>query len=284
MLSTFWQQTFGELGNCHRVLDIASGRGALLDHLDASGVQAEQVIATDYSVAGLHSLKQSRRHVLVVGSDAAAMPFAEGSVDLVTSQFGVEYAGPGAVLDAGKYVAPSGRIVLMLHCRKSVIYSECQANLLALKELKDSQFLPLAEDMFQSGYLVIRGQIGRKEAGAMARRVIEPFNGLRQILDRYGEEVAGGTIKTLYEETARIQQRFQYHLEDEVMGWVRSMQVEVDSYIGRMESMLNAALDETEIDKIIQGWQQQGLHVVNRALINDEQQRALAWVIQATKS
>lgn len=283
-LGAFWAQAFGEVDRCQRLLDVASGRGAVLEYLRTSDLKPEEVFAVDYSAAGLSSLRENFPQVLVTAADAAAPAFAPGSMSLVVSQFGVEYAGQQGLLALPELVASGGEIILITHAEGSVIYEECRANRDALAALEQLNFLSYAEDMFQSGYMVIRGQIGRKEAGAMARRVIEPFNGLREIMDRYGEDVAGGTIRTLYEETARIQQRFQYHLEDEVMGWIRSMKHEVRSYSGRMNSMLNAALSESALSEIVDAWAAMGCQLLTCDALKDASQRQLAWAVRVTKS
>ncbi len=284
LLATFWAQVFAEVPACGRLLDVASGRGAVLEYLAAARLTPAEIIATDYSAAGLSSLKGHYPAALTVVADASKLPLVPAAMDLVVSQFGVEYAGLQALHSLPELVASGGRLIIVSHAEGSLIYEECRANHQALTELQALNFLPYAEDMFQSGYQVIRGQIGRKEAGAMARRVIEPFNGLRSIMDKYGEEVAGGTIRTLYEETARIQQRFQYHLEEEVMGWIRTMKHEVTSYMGRMESMMNAALSAQQIEDLARDWSAQGLTMEVQAPLMDESERQLAWALRALKS
>ena len=283
LLAEFWGQAFAEVATCGRLLDVASGRGAVLEYLAASTLTPVEVIASDYSAAGLSSLKEHYPAATIVVADAANLPIAPAVMDLVVSQFGVEYAGESALEALPPVLCKGGRLIIVSHAEGGLIYEECRANHRALTELQALNFLQFAEDMFQSGYQVIRGQIGRKEAGAMARRVIEPFNGLRTIMDRYGEDVAGGTIRTLYQETARIQQRFQYHLEEEVMGWIRSMKQEVASYTGRMSSMMSAALSADQIEAVSQAWSSQGLKIERQTPLIDESDRQLAWTLKALK-
>ena len=48
-LSAFWAQQFGGMGPVDRVLDVACGRGALLDYLNAAEVPVSEIISVDYS-------------------------------------------------------------------------------------------------------------------------------------------------------------------------------------------------------------------------------------------
>ena len=100
-------------------------------------------------------------------------------------------------------------------------------------------------------------------------------------MDRYGEDVAGGTIQTLYRETARIQERFQYHDETEVLQWLGTMEVESDRYGNRMRSMLQSAFTVSDVSTLLSEWQERGLKVERSEALSDLEGQVLGWSICA---
>lgn len=281
VLDEFWTSMLTSVKQADRVLDVACGRGAVLEHLGDSDAQVLETIAVDYSEPALRSLREHYPDVMTVAADVVGLPFADSRFDLVLSQFGVEYGGVAAVKDLARLCAPSGQLAMVIHAEGSLVYRECETNLRVLEELRELRFISCAIEMFQAGYAVMRGQIGRKEAGAAARRVLEPFHGLRSIMDRYGEDVAGGTIQTLYRETARIQERFQYHDETEVLQWLRTMEVESDRYGNRMRSMLQSAFTVSDVSTLLSEWQERGLKVERSEALSDLEGQVLGWSVCA---
>lgn len=93
-----WRAAFAALPDGASVLDIATGKGAVLE-------TGRQAIATGRAVTltGLDRANpppelqgdvfQSDAAQFTGGADAARLPFPDQSQDLVTSQFGIEYAG-----------------------------------------------------------------------------------------------------------------------------------------------------------------------------------------------
>lgn len=280
-LDEFWIEALAGVDKKARILDVASGRGALLAHLPSADY--EQLVSLDYSLAAMVSQRTAYPFVLAVSADVKQLPFLPASFDHIVSQFGVEYGGLEAVDSLADYVAPGGRIDLILHGEGSLIEKECHANLAALKQLQTLGFLPLAEAMFTAGYKVLKGEGDRGAAGEAARKMLEPFRGVGQLLEQYGEGVAGGTLLTLYRETARIQERIQHHVEDEVIGWLQTMDSEVNSYMERMQSMSDAALSESEFRDRVSSYQSRGISCSTTEPLQGEQGELLGWVLSGER-
>lgn len=276
-LDRFWQATLTDVSAETRILDVASGRGALLAHLPTADYRC--CVSLDYSIAALSSQRQSYDFILPVAADAGQLPLKEGSFDLVVSQYGVEYGGADAVAALPSMLAPGGRIMLAMHCEDSVIYRECHANARALAKLQDSSFLPLAEEMFRAGYAVLKGQGASAEAAGAARALLGPFRGLGQLLQEFGEGVAGGTVMTLYRETARIQERIQHHVEQDVIDWLQTMAREIRHYQARMDSMMTSALSAQEFEARIAAYRELGIECQKTELLKIETGDSLAWVL-----
>lgn len=113
-----WRQAFSALPAGTRVLDLATGNGplpALLWELYGDAVQVDAVdlagLAPTWHDAGKHA--SIRFHP---GVDMEALPFADASFDLVTSQFGFEYADHGRTLaEVCRVAAPGASLRLVMH-------------------------------------------------------------------------------------------------------------------------------------------------------------------------
>ena len=106
-LASFWEDVFAE----HlaprlspRMLDIACGNGAVTGRALSRGEPLESY-CVDYSASALAELRKRHSASVCVAADAARLPWRERQFDLVVSQFGLEYAGPEALLEAGRVVA-----------------------------------------------------------------------------------------------------------------------------------------------------------------------------------
>ncbi len=280
----FWTTFFRASANpTTRIIDIASGTGAVIEaatHVDQS---PGDFICVDTSIAAINTLCSRFLNVQGLVADASQLPLEDESQSMATSQFGLEYAGKEAFTELIRVLAQGGRLALVLHCDHGIIFNEAAASLDATKRLKESEFLPLATEMFKAGFAIYRGA-NPAEFEAAAKRLMPAFKSLEPIMDEHGVHVAGDTICELYNEVARIQGRMQHHDEQEVINWLTRIGQELDAYAGRMKSMQQAALSKDEFlaftDKLNTGGfkiqQAEALRVANHPL-------PLAWILTANK-
>jgi SAM-dependent methyltransferase len=121
-LGQFWQETFTALPPSAVVLDVATGNGAIprlfLDHCDDSTAHCDAIDIADIAplwVAELpeHLRKRVRFHSAI---SASQLPFPKATFDLVTSQYGLEYADlPSAVPELCRVLKPAGHIAIVAH-------------------------------------------------------------------------------------------------------------------------------------------------------------------------
>ena len=125
-IGRFWRRQFAPLDASHRVLDIATGNGAIpqlvcracsndmprVDAVDLAEVRPDWLATQPPQCsAALH---------FHAGASAEALPFAAASFDLVTSQYGIEYCDAArAVPELARVLGPEGRLALLLHHRES---------------------------------------------------------------------------------------------------------------------------------------------------------------------
>lgn len=123
-INRFWHDCFVGLGDGDRVLDLATGNGALPKLLKDTVPCRVRVDAVDLAdVAprwrtpgaddGIHFHPRVRMEQL---------PFADAGFDLVASQFGLEYARwPAALDEAARVCRAGGRMAFVMHHAGSVI-------------------------------------------------------------------------------------------------------------------------------------------------------------------
>lgn len=125
-----------------RWLDVAAGGGAVTrivqsvrPDLAMTGIDAAQVgpAAAALGVCG--------------GIDANALPFADASFAVVTSQFGLEYCPRGAWTEAARVLQPGGSLVLVCHHSESRAVAQNGARLTAMQALVGAGLFQLAEGL-----------------------------------------------------------------------------------------------------------------------------------------
>ncbi|HZF98142.1 MAG TPA: class I SAM-dependent methyltransferase [Pseudoxanthomonas sp.] len=123
-IAKFWVKEFENLPKHSRVLDLATGNGAipkLLLDIRGNEVQIDGVDASQISPRWLELEKHGRiRFWPKVWMER--LPFPDNTFDCVCSQFGIEYAErPAAWLEALRVLKTGGRLHCVLHHKDSVL-------------------------------------------------------------------------------------------------------------------------------------------------------------------
>ena len=124
-IAAHWQELASRLADAATVLDLASGNGAVPKLLLSVNSTLDICAVDKAGIAPLDYLSQAGKLASVrfmPGIDICALPFAPGSFDVVTSQFGLEYA-PLAMACQGavQVLKKHGIIHLLMHHAESEI-------------------------------------------------------------------------------------------------------------------------------------------------------------------
>jgi len=282
-LRQFWLRCFDRLrtlGKAPVLLDVATGRGTVIETAQQflRNSQADY-FCVDSSVAAIESVGKRLRSVHGCVADAAFLPIASQSMDMVTSQYGFEYAGISAIHELTRVVKVGGILALVLHSQEGNIYRQCRANLDAIAVLKKREFLSLAREMFRQGFAACRGGDPALFRSAAAK-VVPAFKALEPVMDKFGVDVAGGMIANLYNNVAKIQQRIQHYREDEVVRWLERTEEELTPYIKRMQSMRDAAISRDTFNALCTTIRNDGFSLhASEPLSVGSNQLPLAWTI-----
>ncbi|GGA68048.1 hypothetical protein GCM10011521_02730 [Arenimonas soli] len=163
-IGAFWRGVFTDLPDGPvRALDLATGNGALPRLLweHRAGRPGLEVDAVDLARLAPAWLDPGQHAGLRFHSGVAMehLPFPDASFDLVTSQYGFEYAHREAALaEALRVLRPGGRLALVMHHAGSVLVRVGRSEL-------QNQALLLAPDGLLSATAAVLPWVARARAG-----------------------------------------------------------------------------------------------------------------------
>jgi SAM-dependent methyltransferase len=288
VLGRFWTSFFEDALSqkpAPRVLDVACGNGAVARFaLEASNRlhgSAPVVVGIDNSFAALVDLQTRFPSVLAVASDARLTPFADLSFDLVTSQFGIEYAGIEAPQEAVRLVATGGTLAAILHLKGGAIYRECAANLQATLAVQSSGIVSAARELFMAGPVSPIRRVTTLDQQRREARLAKAAKEVERVLRRHGDHVAGGVVRRLQHDIARMSARLGAYDPAELAQWIDGTARELRAYAGRMSSMLAAAIDDRTMEAAVKRITAGGLSVRIREKLHmgPAKPEPAAWVL-----
>lgn len=286
-IAAFWDLFFSAVANRNQgiqLLDVATGNGAILvSALSILDAEKTSITCVDISAAAIKNVEQQFPGTRGVVADARSIPLDSEQFDIVTSQFGVEYAGPEAVTEAARLVASGGQLALMLHVIDGIVHKECSASLAAIEKLQASNFVPYAIELFETGFAAVGGadRVAYDEAGTQLAPAIQAAEA---IMAEYGEGVAGDTIARLYSDVGHIHSNMPKYEPTEVFDWLHSMDHELQAYAGRMSSMMDAAIGEAAFKELCVKLEASGFDLnKSESLVPSGESTPLAWILIATR-
>jgi SAM-dependent methyltransferase len=286
----YWEAFFQEaLANNPRarIIDVACGNGAVTAIALAAAQDAGANVdmhCVDYSMSAVDELRKQYPEVEGTACDARALPYQDGEFDIVVSQFGIEYAGHDAFVEAARLVATGGTLTAIAHLADGAINEECADNLAVAVALREAQLMLLVRDAFTAGFDLIAGKISDPEFQEADKRLAPAVEVAKQILADKGPLAAGGLLASLYRDIGHMYTRMQNFVPAEIFAWIDSMSGELVSYEGRMASMTRCALDEQGVQGIAGAIRSMGFTVEPPDVLSlAESGRPAAWILKARK-
>lgn len=273
-LADHWARFFEDLTEGARIIDVAAGAGSVF----ASMRQPERfaLTATDAAPEALARLAARLPEVATRVCDAAALPFADGAFDAVVSQFGIEYAGAAAFVEAARLVAPGGHLACVTHVRGGGIDARSERTLLGVEGALDSGFVDAARSWIAAA---ISGDEARLQAATADFR--SPQQRLSAILEREPE----GQHAHLYRGFEQLATNFSRHDPSEVVAWLDANEAQLLTSRDRLRSMRDAAASEADMEAIGSALREDaGLTDVTLSTIEgDDGGMAVAWWLVARR-
>ena len=250
VINHFWRGIAERLRPAGRILDLATGNGPLpllFWQQKAGDVRIDAVdmaaLAPSWHRPGLH--EQIRFHP---GLALESLPFDDGVLDLVVSQYGIEYADRNrAIAECARVAASDATVALVVHHLGSVLVA------VGREELEHQERLLAPHGLLASARVVLpwiararEGQIASDGSADQARR------GYNQAVQDLGEAIAGSSAPDLL-----VEARAYVHA---VLFGARSQSLPVatrmlDAYAAQLEAarlrtseMVSCALDQRGLD------------------------------------
>ena len=270
-------------GGHARIVDLACGGGFALRHLEAAGHAPSlnwELLGLDIAGPALEQLRKSATTPLqLIVGDAARPPFVDGSMTVVLSQFGLEYAGQEALSGAARLLTPAGELLLLVHHAEGAVAASCRANRDIVDGVLACGALEAMRHWFEQRASGRQRPLARSQATEKLR---EPIGAMESLLQQSPQCPARQLVGRMHADIARLYTRADAYATADVMQWLDGMRTELMSYRQRMQGMLQAARGTADIQLLLSDWTSQGLLNCNADVIEVEGQ-PLAWQLTATR-
>lgn len=274
------------LENNVSILDAACGNGlltSLASHYFKHHSQNKiDFHCLDASSSAISVIQQELPWAQTVVADAKEMPYEDGHFDLVISHFGIEYADLLAVNETVRLLKKDGELMFICHCKGGEIFLQCQRHLELMKQFLASDFLKIARQAFEKKIALSIGKIGLAEFETVNQQLISTIQQVKVLIQTNQREPVAQTLKNIFVDVeVMYKNTIAYHPKD-IFAWFDVTVSELEAYPGRMQSMLNAALDEQGIGKLVGQLLASGAEVTNaKSLLSPQDGKNVAWLIQA---
>lgn len=265
ILNKLWQDFSQELEPSSRLLDLATGNGAVADAL-LSVNHALQVDAIDKASIDPKKFLKKYENLHSVhfhaDTDIFDLPFEAPAFDAITSQFGIEYAGlESASLNVMNYLKVGGRFQFVIHHADSGIILSSMNKILELEQLtQESGILEVLIEVLgrkaEYAKLEAAGQEYLKKNLLQSKQISgQVFAGVEQIINGFAthpkESLELGVAMDIRvrSELSRLRQLISAgQTADTMASWLTKM-----STLGVDASFSPLYLDSSEQDYLL-GW------------------------------
>lgn len=244
-IGAHWEEIFARaLKKGDRLLDLCAGNGAIavlaartalrrrrpvrIDAIDRAGIDPLRHLRLEKPVA-----RQIRFHPR---TDAAALPFRDGSFDWVVSQFGIEYAPrPAAVAEALRVARPGGRLHFVMHAAEGVLARA------AAREKAEAEFLRDAPLLAHTREVLARLKAG-PGTGAAGLLIAGLKREADELLKDVGAPANPGMVRhcvSLCLHTASVAAHFPL---ETLVAKIAELEAELDAHARRLGDLLVAAV------------------------------------------
>ena len=247
-------------------VELASGSGSVSKYLmKHSLLEGSTKVALDASLSALMQTQFDERRV---AGNLDRLPFADRSIQLLTSQFGVEYAGLASIESAIDCVAPYGYFVFVIHIKDGAISAECGSNLIAIEQFLETGFIDAAKTLLDSlwGNAPEVEQLDNIDRFKRAVRATEAT--LLQLPDGQGRDTSLQTYNAIADMVEEPRS-----FDPSVAGkWFLEAESELLSYCSRMRQMRSVALSRQGFSSLVDKAIAKGFHISEQGVLKNERQ------------
>ena len=290
LLGQQWRQWIGRLPAAARVLDLATGNGALI-HLALSSQQGDTLRLAGVDYAAIQPWRNlpaaAQQRVRFYGqTNIEQLPFAANMFDAVISQYGAEYAATlPAVSEAVRVLAPGGQLRWVCHYQRSTVYrNTCNeighARFVLEKAQPDVLLQALLRTQIDGGRFI--EQSHQRTAATPQRRALDAA--LQACMQRLRESAAKSDfLDMVMQNLGYLYQHRESHAPDLVLQKVAEVRVEMEVYLGRMQALVDSAMGDNEVANMTAVMQGLGLQNCRTEMVSKHSGDIIGVAISAAK-
>ena len=281
----FFKRARATLEGPLKSLDLAAGSGVLLGYMLQAGAEGNvEIHCLDTSPAAIASIRRRFPAALGHVADASQTGLEDGVFDIVTSQFGIEYAGSEAFQEAMRLVKQGGYIGLVIHCKDGQIARDGQRSGDAITGVLQARLMEHAIEFFACAFAYQAGGGGLSELQRLAAALQLSMNVSQEVVRQYGPAIANHTIARLLDDIGAMGEDLRGYGCGETMQWLRAMEEELRSFQGRMAALCAAAIGLEAFTQLQAALREGGFELLQAGPIGASAgSLPLAWCVQARK-
>lgn len=272
-LSRYWSQYLSQIKDNAKVIDLACGGGSIFADIEMSN--KVDLYAVDISAQALSHLNLRLPKVKTIECSVDKIPLESASFDLVVSQFGIEYSGKSAFIEAARLMAKKSQLVILCHIRNGFIDEKNRLEIEGIALLQTTDFIEKAIAVTSAFFM---------DKPDLFNRNFEKFVGIEpQIADWVKNNDKGFAAHCYFGFQKMFERKEHYQLND-FTDWLTAMNRESEKILIRLGEMRNAAQSECQVKEICQALSDSGLSDIHfEPFILPAQVLPLAWSITGCK-
>ncbi|MFV7783902.1 class I SAM-dependent methyltransferase [Shewanella marisflavi] len=291
VLETIWHQDFKCLPDDFKVLDLATGNGALpllLNQFFADTQKPGEVIGVDLAKINTDLAKLDLNNnidvSLVSHVDCASLPYANNHFDQVISQFGLEYSDLTlSIPEAIRVLKPEGALSLVTHHSRSLVINR-NRRILTLISRDETQrvFATMEALVAQMGTLIDAEDLRKVKQDPECERLRHELNQHISALVQFDEDALKDSELLAYVATL-FQQGLFWSLEQKTT-YLNFAKTQIVTLKERLSELIAASLDESALASLLARLNEYGAVLYSLSQIANEDGQILGWKIVINKT
>lgn len=248
----FWQDLFSGLDSRARIVDLATGNGAVALKAATFGrihSKAFVISGVDYATIAPAKLSSADAELLasiefISDTDIRNLPFSASSIHCLTSQFGFEYANVDeAIAEAVRVLVSGGQARFLMHAKDGAVHKASATR------------LRRAQGLLQKGQLMMQlDDLARALKSGSKSRVHKTLHRIEakvaSLQRKYSAVPKDDLVWQISRESHNISTAVSRVSGADIVARIADIRVEVTAYTQRLHAMLRASRSAKSMDEL----------------------------------